>query len=164
MPIEIRTEVRRIYIELQSSESGPSRRCRATHGSLVGQRREAGARPDKPSSRRGISDFNFRACGANSVRVGNCQRGPSLAGNRKPSRVPNKYYFDLKKGWECGIFARPWRESHPETGALLSSCMLLHNSEWSSRYFGNIRLSLQYGNPSGRARYSLCTDATHSLL
>jgi hypothetical protein len=32
--------------------------------------------------------------------------------------------------------------------------MLLHFAEWSSRYFGNIRLPLQYGNPSSWVRFN----------
>jgi len=41
--------------------------------------------------------------------------------------------------------------------------MLLHLAEWSSRYFGNIRLPLQYGNhPVGFD--STVSNTTHSLL
>jgi len=41
--------------------------------------------------------------------------------------------------------------------------MLLHLAEWSSRYFGNIRLPLQYGNQSVGLD-STVSNPTHSLL
>jgi hypothetical protein len=41
--------------------------------------------------------------------------------------------------------------------------MLLHLPVWSSRYFGNIRLPLQYGNHQVGFD-SIVSDAAHSLL